>query len=174
MIRFPRWVLQSLQLLGLCKPLAPEALDSGMPAPDFALADATGATHRLDDYSGRWLVMYFYPKDSTPGCIMEACSFRNELNPIRELGAQVVGISRDDAANHRRFIDKYDLSFPLLSDPDGKVAESYGACSQLFGVIFVKRQTFLIDPDGMVRHVWRKVSLRNHAQEVVAVLERLQ
>ena len=165
---------RGLLMLGLCAPLAAETLEVGMPAPDFTLTDAGNMPHRLGDYSGKWLVLYFYPKNDTPGCTTEACAFRDDLKLIHELGAQVVGVSVDDAESHREFKDKYDLPFVLLSDADGEVADRYGARGGLLGMVFAKRHTFLIDPDGIVRHIWRVVRPRNHARDVIATLESLQ
>lgn len=160
-----------LMVLGLCAPLVAETLEVGMPAPDFALPDAHGVRHRLEDYSGQWLVLYFYPKDDTPGCTTEACAFRDELELIHKLDARVVGVSVDDAESHRAFMEKYDLPFPLLSDPEGRVAERYGAQGKWLGIVIAKRHTFLIGPDGAIRHIWREVRPESHAREVVAILE---
>ena len=165
---------RSLLMLGLCTPLAAESLEVGMPAPGFTLTDADRVPHHLSDYSGQWLVLYFYPKDDTPGCTTEACAFRDEIMLIHKLGAQVVGVSVDDADSHREFTDKYSLPFPLLSDPEGRVADRYGARGGLLGMVFAKRQTFLIDPEGIVRHLWRTVSPDKHAREVITVLEGFQ
>ena len=160
----------ALLMLGLCSPLAAESLGPGSPAPDFRLHDADGAERALADFRGKWLVLYFYPKDDTPGCTTEACAFRDELEIIHKLDAQVVGVSVDDAESHRAFIAKYGLPFPLLSDPDGEVAARYGARGGLLGFVFARRHTFLIDPDGVIRRIWREVRPRDHAQEVIAAL----
>ena len=158
-------------MLGLSTPMAAEPLEVGMPAPGFTLPDADGVLHQLSDYSGQWLVLYFYPKDNTPGCTMQACAFRDKIKLFHELDARVVGISIDNADSHRAFIDKYDLPFTLLSDPEGRVAERYGARGGMLGVVFTKRQTFLIDSEGITRHIWRTVPAHGHAQEVVTALE---
>lgn len=165
---------RSLTMLGLSTPPTPEALNVGMPAPGFTLTDEDRVPHHLSDYSGQWLVLYFYPKDDTPGCVMEACAFRDDIGLFHERDAQVIGISIDGADNHRKFIEKHSLPFTLLSDPEGRVAERYGAHSGMFGIAYAKRQTFLIDPEGIVRHIWRTVPLHGHAQDVMAVLESLQ
>lgn len=171
----PASLLQrTVLMMGLCGPLSADALDVGMPAPGFALRDAHGKPHRLENYAGRWLVLYFYPKNDTPGCTAEACAFRDELTLIHELNARVVGISVDDAASHRKFADKYDLPFTLLSDPEGRVAERYGALGSMLGYTYAKRRTFLIDPEGVVRHIWHDVQPKQHAQNVIAVLRDLQ
>ena len=165
---------QSLTMLGLSTPPTPISLSVGMPAPGFTLTDENRVPHHLSDYSGQWLVLYFYPKDNTPGCIMEACAFRDEIELFRERNARVIGISIDDAENHRRFIDKNNLPFTLLSDPEGRVAERYGAHGGMLGMAYAKRQTFLIDPKGIIRHIWRTVPLRGHAKDIIAVLENLR
>ncbi len=165
---------RGLLMMGLCAPLYADVLSAGMPAPGFALRDAAGKSHRLENYAGRWLVLYFYPKNDTPGCTAEACAFRDELTLIHELDARVVGISVDDAASHQKFSDKYDLPFTLLSDPEGRVAERYGARGSLLGYTYAKRYTFLIDPAGTIRHIWHDVQPKQHARNVIAVLRDLQ
>ena len=164
---------RSLTLLGLSTPPGPEALDVGMPAPGFTLVDENRVPRHLSDYVGQWLVLYFYPKDGTPGCVMEACAFRDEIGQFRDRGIQVIGISIDGAEDHQKFIEKYRLPFPLLSDPEGRVVERYGARSVIPGLAFAKRQTFLIDPEGIIRHIWRTVPLRGHAEDILSVLDRL-
>lgn len=145
----------------------------GSPAPDFALPDAAGKERRLADWRGQWLVLYFYPKDDTPGCTVEAGKFRDSLPAFRALNAQVVGVSLDDGASHRAFADKHDLPFPLLADAKGVVADRYGALSS-FGVFrFAKRYTFLIDPDGRIARSYLTVDSAGHAAEVLADLKQL-
>ena len=145
-----------------------------MPAPAFTLPDQDKVFHGLSDYPGKWLVLYFYPKDGTFGCTKEACDFRDSVEPLRERGAEVVGISADSVESHRKFIARYGLPFTLLSDPEGRVAERYDAKGKMFGKVLAIRQTFLIDPDGIVRHIWRTVPIRGHSQDIRAVLEDLQ
>jgi peroxiredoxin Q/BCP len=153
-------------------------LEVGELAPDFALPDQEGRLHRLSDYRGRWVVLYFYPKDDTPGCTKEACGFRDEKGRLEELGAVVLGVSADDVESHKRFAEKYHLNFPLLSDPAKEVIRAYGAWGKktLYGKEYegVLRQTFLIDPEGRVAKVWRKVSPEGHAEEVAQALEALR
>jgi len=153
-------------------------LEAGELAPDFALPDQEGRLHRLSDYRGRWVVLYFYPKDDTPGCTKEACGFRDEKGRLEELGAVVLGVSADDVESHKRFAEKYRLNFPLLSDPDKEAIRAYGAWGKktLYGKEYegVLRQTFLIDPEGRVAKVWRKVSPEGHAEEVAQALEALR
>ncbi len=145
----------------------------GEQAPDFSLPDQVGKMHALLDYRGKWLVLYFYPKDDTPGCTTEACSFRDGYLQIKTLGAQVLGVSVDDTMSHKAFADAHALPFPLLADTDGKVAASYGALNDFKLVKFAKRETFLIDPQGIVRKVYLKVNPDRHAAEVTADLKQL-
>jgi peroxiredoxin Q/BCP len=132
----------------------------------------------LEDYLGRWVVLYFYPKDDTPGCTKEACSFRDEKGNLEALGAVVLGVSADDVQSHARFHSKYALNFPLLSDPGKEVIRAYGAwgVKQLYGQVYegVMRQTYLIDPAGRVARVWEKVRPEGHAAEVAEALLELQ
>jgi len=144
------------------------------PAPDFTLADQEGKTHSLSDYKGQWLVLYFYPKDDTPGCTTEACSFRDARDELAALGAQIVGISKDEASSHERFKAKYSLNFTLLSDADGSVIESYGAWGpKMFGKLGIQRKTFIIDPDGQVVKVYGRVTPQGHGDKVIDDLKSL-
>lgn len=145
----------------------------GEPAPDFVLGDGNGAIHRLEDYRGRWLVLYFYPKDHTPGCTREACEFRDGMEALDRARAAVVGISLDPPERHLAFAAQYGLPFTLLSDPGGRVAASYGSLMSLGIVRFARRHTFIIDPEGRVARVFRQVSPRNHADEVIEALREL-
>ena len=146
----------------------------GAVAPAFSLPDQAGKTHALANYAGRWLVLYFYPKDDTPGCTTEACNFRDDIARIRKLGAEVVGVSVDDVASHAQFAAKHKLPFPLLADEGGKVAEAYGALGDFLGMRLAKRFTFIIDPQGRVAQRYLEVDPKTHAAEVVADLTRLQ
>lgn len=146
----------------------------GSPAPDFSLPDASGKAFRLADWRGKWLVLYFYPKDDTPGCTTEAIAFRDRQKPLADLNAQVVGVSVDDGKSHQQFADKHKLPFTLLADHDGRVSRRYGALSD-FGIVrFSKRYTFLIDPDGRVAKAYLKVDAERHADEVIADLKSLR
>ena len=145
----------------------------GDPAPELALPDETGTVHRLSDQRGRWTVLYFYPKDDTPGCTKEACSFRDDLAQLEKQGAKVVGISVDDTASHARFAEKYHLPFPLLADKNGQVADSYGALRNLALIKIAKRYTFLIDPDGNIAKTYLDVDTSRHSQEIIDDLQRL-
>lgn len=146
----------------------------GQPAPSFSLPDQNGKVLALDDYKGRWVVLYFYPKDDTPGCTQEACAFRDDLHKLTALGAQVIGVSVDDSASHAEFASKYHLPFPLLADKDGRIADSYGALWNLGLIKFARRYTFLIDPQGRVARSYLKVDTSRHSREIVDDLTRLK
>lgn len=137
-------------------------------APDFELKDGSGASHRLADYAGKWLILYFYPKDDTPGCTVEACAMRDSRDTLTDMGAEVIGISRDDAASHEAFKAKYNLNFTLLSDPDHRVIDLYGAWGKkMYGRDGVLRKTFIIDPSGNVVKVYGRVTPMGHGDQVV-------
>lgn len=144
---------------------------TGTPAPEFSLADHLGRTRTLAEFRGKWVVLYFYPKDDTPGCTEEACSFRDDIFKLNQLGAQVIGVSLDDSASHAQFAKKYKLPFPLLADPSGAVTRSYGALPQ--GSRYAKRYTFLIDPAGKVAKVYTSVETSRHSVEVIEDLKRM-
>lgn len=146
----------------------------GSVAPGFSLPDQNGAPRRLAEWRGRWVVLYFYPKDDTPGCTTEACSFRDDISLLSALGAQVVGISVDDTVSHKAFAAKYGLPFPLLSDATASVARQYGALSDWLVLKVAKRYTFIIDPAGRIAKVYLSVDPARHAQEIVADLKALQ
>jgi len=150
-------------------------LEAGDQAPAFTLDDQDGKTHSLADYAGRTVVLYFYPKDDTPGCTKEACSFRDNFGAIEEAGAVVLGVSGDTAASHQKFRQKYELPFPLLVDTDKTVASAYGAWGEkvLYGkaVIGMIRSTFIIGPDGRLKKVWKQVKAEGHAEHVLKALE---
>ena len=146
----------------------------GMAAPDFSLSDQTGRTHRLEDYAGRWLVLYFYPRDNTPICTREACRFRDEIDALRALDAAVVGVSMDDTSSHAGFARKHQLPFPLLSDPDGKTAAAFGSLLNLGVIRFARRHTFIIAPDGRIAARFDKVDPARHVEEIARTLQALQ
>ncbi len=146
----------------------------GSAAPDFSLLDQSGKTHSLNDFKGHWLVLYFYPKDDTPGCTQEACRFRDDIGVLDNLNAAIVGVSTDDAQSHADFAKKYQLPFPLLSDPDGQTAEAYGSLLNLGLVRFALRHTFIIAPDGHIAARFDKVNPASHAHDVARVLRALQ
>lgn len=149
-------------------------LSVGDAAPAFALPDQDGETRSLSDYRGQWLVLYFYPKDDTPGCTTEACSFRDNINRLIAQDAAVLGVSMDSVESHAAFAREYELPFPLLADPDGEVVERYGALSDFMVVKFAKRQTFLIDPDGNIVKIYRKVDPDEHVRDVLDELKALR
>lgn len=143
-----------------------------MRAPDFTLADQHGQSHSLGTYAGKWLVLYFYPKDDTHGCTIEACMFRDGHDDFQALGnVEIVGVSKDSVESHRKFTEKYGLNFTLLSDPDHKIIEAYGAWNHLLGT---RRTTFVISPDGVVVKVYEDVTPKEHAAEILADLKDLQ
>lgn len=146
----------------------------GSMAPDFTLRDQHGVAFHLADARGQWLVLYFYPKDDTPGCTQEACHFRDDIAAIQGLGARIVGVSLDDAASHQAFSAKYRLPFTLLSDPGGRVAAAYGSLWSLGPVSFARRHSFIVDPQGRIAQAYRSVDTAGHAQQIVAELKRLQ
>ena len=146
----------------------------GDPAPAFTLPDQQGEARSLADYRGDWVVLYFYPKDDTPGCTTEACSFRDNINRLIAQDAVVLGVSMDDVASHAAFAAKYELPFPLLADPEGEVVARYGALSDFLVVKFAKRQTFIIDPDGRIARIYRKVDPDEHVRHVLDDLKALQ
>lgn len=146
---------------------ASAALKPGDPAPEFKLPDADGIEHTLENYRGKILVLYFYPKDNTPGCTSQGCSIRDGFPQLLERGITILGVSYDDTASHKAFRDKYNLPFPLLSDSDKSVSRAYGAD----GLLFSKRMTFIIGPDGTIRHVIDKVDTSDHARQILDVLD---
>lgn len=147
-------------------------LTAGSKAPDFKLNDQAGQTHQLADYLGKTIVVYFYPKDDTTGCTKEACSFRDSYADFKAAGVPVIGISPDSEKSHTKFIDKYELPFTLLSDPDHKVCEAYGVwgLKKFMGREYegVFRTTFIIGPEGEIKHVFEKVKPTDHSREVLA------
>ncbi|MCL7973499.1 MAG: thioredoxin-dependent thiol peroxidase [marine benthic group bacterium] len=149
-------------------------LNEGDIAPDFELATYGGDTIKLSDLRGRRVVLYFYPKDDTSGCTKEACGFRDNLAALEESNATVIGVSPDGVASHEKFRDKYDLNFPLLSDPDHQVAEAYGAwgTKKMYGREYqgILRSTFVIDPEGRIEKVYAKVKPAEHAGQVASDL----
>ena len=145
----------------------------GEAAPDFELPDQNGVQHKLQEYAGKWLVLYFYPKDDTPGCTQEACAFRDDMHKLTALGAQVVGVSVDDSGSHAEFARKYHLPFTLLADKSTDVAARYGALLNLGLFKIAKRYTFLIDPQGKIAKVYVKVETSKHSQEIIEDLQQL-
>jgi peroxiredoxin Q/BCP len=150
----------------------------GRPAPDFVLQGSDGKKHALADYAGRMLVLYFYPRDNTPGCSKEACSFRDRHAELEQLGVALVGVSRDSLASHDRFIGKFGLPFVLLSDPEAETMQAYGAFGEktMYGkkVMGTLRSTVVISPDGKVLKHWPRVrKAETHPEEVLVFLRSL-
>jgi peroxiredoxin Q/BCP len=154
-----------------------EWIEAGQRAPAFTLTADDGEKVRLADLKGSPVVLYFYPRDDTPGCTREACSFRDQRVELKKLGAKVLGISTDSVESHGKFRDKYDLNFPLLADPDHQVAEKFGAWREknMYGKksMGIQRSTFLIDADGKVVKVWKAVKVDGHDAQVIAALREL-
>ncbi len=144
----------------------------GDKAIDFELDGSDGKKHTLGEFSGKYLVLYFYPKDNTPGCTIEANEFNKKVADIRKLGAEVVGISKDDLKSHAKFKDKYDLNFLLLSDPESRIIKAYGAYGNrgIFGYGTL-RNTYIIGPSGKIVKIFEKVSPKGHADEVIQFIE---
>ncbi len=153
-------------------------IEVGQKAPEFSCQDQSGQNVSLKDHRGQWVVLYSYPKDDTPGCTKEACQFTDQLPDFSQLNAVVYGISADDAQSHQAFIDKYNLTFPLLCDPDKKVLSDYGMYGEKTRdgktSMGVHRQTVLIDPDGNVAAHWPEVNPDGHPAEVKAKIQSLQ
>lgn len=146
----------------------------GQAAPDFTLPDQAGVQHKLSDYAGKWVVLYFYPRDFTSGCTTEACSFRDDVYQIRDLGAVILGVSVDSSDSHAKFARKYKLPFTLLSDTDGKVVREYGSLKTTKDeVIYASRDTFIVAPDGKIALILRNVEPKDHSAEVIASLKQL-
>ena len=153
---------------------AAEQVGVGEPAPDFELVDQDGQLHSIEDYRGKWVALYFYPKDGTPGCTTEACEFRDNIFAFRNADCQILGVSLDDEASHKAFSEKHGLPFPLLADTEGFAADAYGVKSRMLGMTIARRQTFLIDPEGNVAKHYGEVNPETHSAEVLADLEALK
>jgi peroxiredoxin Q/BCP len=146
----------------------------GSPAPAFKLQDQTGKWHSLSDYKGKWVVLYFYPKDKTPGCTTQACEFRDNIFAYRELGAVILGVSVDDVASHKSFAEENSLPFPLLADSDKSVTTAYGTLKEYVGIAkLARRDTFIIDPQGNIAKHYQDVKPAGHSEIVLADLKQL-
>lgn len=145
------------------------------PAPEFTLTDHAGVSHSLADYKGKWVILYFYPKDDTPGCTTEACSLRDARDTLADMGAEIIGISKDDPSSHEKFKSKYSLNFTLLTDASAEVIATYGAWGKkMFGKEGILRKTFIINPEGQVVKVYGRVTPMGHGDAVIADLKALQ
>jgi thioredoxin-dependent peroxiredoxin len=165
-------LLMILLMVGMAR--AADAPQEGQVAPDFRLQDQSGAWHSLSQYRGQWVVLYFYPKDETPGCTTEACAFRDDLVRFQSLRVQVLGVSLDDTGSHAAFAAKYHLPFPLLADTTHQVAASYGVLSSFLGVFhYARRETFLINPQGQVARHYQGVDPKANAGQVLSDLASL-
>jgi len=145
----------------------------GSSAPEFELSDQNGQLHSLEDYRDQWVVLYFYPKDDTPGCTTEACEFRDNIFAFKDLNAQILGVSLDDVESHKAFAEEYGLPFPLLADVEGDVSTSYGVKTRMFGMTVAKRQTFVVGPDGNIAKHYEDVKPAEHSKQVLADLKDL-
>jgi thioredoxin-dependent peroxiredoxin len=152
-------------------------IEPGSKAPSFALPDQDGKTVSLEDFKGRNVILYFYPKDDTPGCTKEACNFRDEMPRFRNLNAEIIGISTDSVKSHKKFSEKYNLPFTLLSDENKEVVQDYGVWKEknMYGrkSMGTERTTFIMDKEGVVKKVFRKVKVDNHNSEVEEALRQL-
>ena len=153
-------------------------IQEGKDAPAFSMPDQEGNIHNLSDYKGKWVILYFYPKDMTPGCTVEACNFRDDFPAFGNLDAIILGVSKDSIARHKKFAGKYELPFTLLSDENSTVCEDYGVWQEksMYGKKYmgINRSTFLIDPEGKIARVYPKVKVKEHASELLQALEELK
>ncbi len=150
------------------------SVGTGDIAPDFELIDQDGKVHHLSNYRGRWIVLYFYPKNNTPGCTEEACKFRDDYFKLNKLGVEVLGVSVDNQKSHAAFSRKHGLPFPLLSDTDGKIASQYGSFFSFGPLRFARRHTFIIDKKGRIGKVYRSVDTRTHSETILRDIKVLQ
>ena len=169
----PNCLLTLLTLVG-CLSAYTDSLAIGQEAPPFALKDQSGKIHQLSDYASKWLVVYFYPKDDTPGCTKEACHFRDDIVQLHALDVQVIGISLDSTESHKRFAAKFSLPFPLLADDGGAIAKAYNAYWSFLFIHVARRHTFIIDPTGHIAKIYRKVDPDTHSADVIADIKSLQ
>lgn len=150
------------------------SLKVGQPAPDFRLEDQHRRIHNLASFHGKWLALYFYPKDDTPGCTNQACAFRDVLQELADLGAIVIGVSVDDTTSHEDFDKKYHLQFPLLADTTGETARRYRSLINLGFIKFAKRNTFLINPQGNIARIYLSANAKRNSDELIRDLKQLQ
>ena len=164
-----------LSLIMVVSMLKAVCLEPGVKAPQFKAKSTLGSDISLKDYHGKVVILYFYPRDDTPGCTKQACGLRDINSDLMNLGAVVLGVSRDSIKSHEKFVAKYNLNFPLLSDPDGSIHGDYGALKTMPapGPLKVKRSTFIIDKEGIVRHCWYGVKVDDHAEMVLQTVREL-
>ena len=172
---FIRTMLFSVFFLGVMPVSATQnELTIGTKAPDFTLQDQSGKPRTLSEMKGQWVVLYFYPKDETPGCVAEACSFRDNIVAIKAKNTLVLGVSVDNNESHEKFAENHQLPFILLADPGGKVAKRYGSLMNLFVFKIAKRHSFIIDPQGIITKIYRQVNPQTHVAEILQDLMELQ
>ena len=148
-------------------------INTGQTAPNFNLQDQNGNWHTLNNYRGKWVVLYFYPKDGTPGCTTEACSFRDNIFEFEKLNAQILGVSLDNVESHQAFSEKYSLPFPLLADLNKECATEYGVLGKFMMMTIAKRQSFVINPEGKIVKHYKKVDPDTHTEQVIGDLKKL-
>jgi thioredoxin-dependent peroxiredoxin len=166
------WMLCCVGAAGVAQAATPEP---GAAAPAFRLQDQAGVWHELKDYRGKWVVLYFYPKDDTPGCTTQACEFRDNIFAFNKLGAVILGISVDDVASHKAFAEEHSLPFTLLADSTRETAKNYGVLRNALGLMEIaSRETFIIDPQGRIAKHYSSVDPKGHSQTVLADLAALQ
>jgi peroxiredoxin Q/BCP len=172
------WILASLLVTALATAWLPATAaepTTGSMAPAFTLPDQEGKRVSLADYRGKWVVLYFYPKDGTPGCTTEACEFRDNVFAFRDAGAVILGISVDDVASHKEFATEHRLPFTLLADSEKQVARDYGVLHRMLGVMeLARRETFIVDPQGRIAKHYREVQPGSHSRQVLGDLKALQ
>ncbi|HKF46630.1 MAG TPA: peroxiredoxin [Terracidiphilus sp.] len=180
MKKVPALFACAAMLVFACAPLAAHAADNatmpaaGQPAPTFTLPSQDGTPTSLDSFHGKWVVLYFYPKDMTPGCTIEAHNFQRDLDKYKAAGAVILGVSVDSTDSHKQFCAKESLTFHLLSDTEHKVVDEYGSLGHFGDMTIAMRNTFLIDPEGKIVKVWTKVNPQVHSDEVLAALGEAQ
>ena len=148
-------------------------INTGQTAPNFNLQDQNGNWHTLDNYKGQWVVLFFYPKDQTPGCTTEACNFRDNIFEFQKLNTQILGVSLDDIESHQAFSEKYSLPYPILADVNKECATEYGVLGKFMMMTIAKRQSFLINPEGKIVKHYKKVDPDTHTKEVIIDLKQL-
>lgn len=170
-----RWIVALAALAAFAMPALADAPAVGAAAPAFRLQDQDGKWHTLADYRGKWVVLYFYPKDDTPGCTTQACSFRDNIFAFDKMNATVLGISVDDSASHKEFAKKHGLPFTLLADPTKATAKEYGVLKTYMGVMeMARRDTFIIDPQGRIARHYESVDPAENSKQTLADLKALQ
>jgi len=169
-----RWLAVAMLCVFAGAVQAAEGPALGAIAPDFKLQDQNGKSHQLKDYRGKWVALYFYPKDQTPGCTTQACEFRDNIFAFREANAQILGISVDDVESHKKFAEKHGLPFPILADSTKETAKKYGSLKSYFGMELARRDTYLIDPQGRIVKRYVEVDPKGHSELVLKDLKALQ